>query len=128
MIQHEGVLVLLHHSVHILQTWHTPQCLAAYLQHGAQHLYPVVTYLPPLSAARRAQLNPAAPEAAEEQVLAPLQEVLEAIPCADETVLVVGGMNACTASWCPNLPDHPPCNSMDTVVTSCGTALLYLYT
>ena len=29
--QREGVLVLLHHSVHILQTWHTPQYLAAYL-------------------------------------------------------------------------------------------------
>ena len=31
VMQHEGVLVLLHHSVRILQTWHTPQYLASYL-------------------------------------------------------------------------------------------------
>ena len=126
--QHEGVLVLLHHSVHILWTWHMPQCLAAYLQHGAQCLYLVVTYLPPLSVACCAQLDPAAPGAAEEQVLAPLWEVLEAIPCADETVLVVGDMNACTASRCPDLPDHPLHDSVDTVVTSHGIALLRLCT
>ena len=60
----------------------------------------MVTYLPPLSMACCAQLDPAAPGAAEEQVLAPLQEVLEAIPCADETMLVVGNMNGCTASRC----------------------------
>ena len=126
--QREGVLVLLHHSVRILRTWHTPQCLAAYLQHGAQRLYLVVTYLPPLSVARRAQLDPAEPGAAEEQMLAPLREVLEAIPCADETVLVVGDMNARTASRCPDLPDHPPRDSVDTVMTSRGTALLRLCT
>ena len=52
--QREGVLVLLHHSVRVLWTWHTTQCLAAYLQRGAQRLYLVATYLPPLSLARRA--------------------------------------------------------------------------
>ena len=105
-----------------------PQCLAAHLQRGAQCLYLVVTYLPQLSVAHCAQLDLAAPGAAEEHVLASLQEVLEAIPCADETVLVVGNMNACMVSHCPDLPDHPPCISVDNVKTFCGTALLCLCT
>ena len=61
-------------------------------------------------------------------MLAPLWEVLEAIPCVDETVLVVGNINAHTASRCPDLPNHPPRDSVNTVVTSRGTVLLSLCT
>ena len=75
-----------------------------------------------------AQLDPAAPGSAEKQVLAPLWEVLEAIPCADETVLVVGDINAWTPSWCTDPPDHPLRDSVDTMVTSQGTVLLHLCT
>ena len=61
-------------------------------------------------------------------MLAPLWEVLEAIPYADETVLVVGDINASIASHCPDLPDQPPHNYVDTVGTSYGMALLCLGT
>ena len=61
-------------------------------------------------------------------MLAPLRVVLEAISFTGETLLVVVNMNAHTASCCPELPDHPLYDSVDTVGTSCGMALGHLCT
>ena len=43
-------------------------------------------------------------------------------------MLVVGDMNACIASRCPDLPNHPAHDSVDTVVTSRGMGFLRLCT
>ena len=86
----------------------------------------MAAYLPPLSTAWWAVLDSLSVLPQEELALDPLHSVLMDIPCTEEPVVVVGDLNACVASRCPDLPGHPPRTLVDPVVNSRGPAFLRL--
>ena len=83
-------------------------------------------YVPPLTCPHCARLREAGLDPVESSALVDLSAVLTSLPCASAPVLVMGDLNARTASAIPDLAGHPPRHTVDPKLDTRGRALLRL--
>ena len=86
----------------------------------------VAVYVSPLSHTHTACLEEAGLPPSEESTLTELAAVLEMLSPLEEPVVVMGDLNAHTASLHPNVEGQLPRQSSDTTVNAQGHALLAL--
>ena len=86
----------------------------------------VAVYAPPLSHTHRVRLEEAGLPPSEESALTELAAVLEMLSPLEEPVVVMGDLNARTASLHPNVEGQLHRQSSDSTVNARGCALLAL--